>query len=159
MTADEIRAMMAGATPGRYMVEPQPSSDLLRIKAAGPEPFNIAIILDMAGFGHSKHAANATLFAASPDLAQMVLDLMAERDRDAAMRRADAMLYLAHDEALMQAQDQIKAVMAERDRLRDACLPLRNMSFWTESADDTEVVLVTVGTVRAIRAALAGSAE
>lgn len=41
------------------------------------------------------------------------------------------------------------------DALAAAASPLMDMAMWTESAEDTEMVIVSVGTVRRIRSALA----
>ena len=39
--------------------------------------------------------------------------------------------------------------------MADALAPISDMAMWTESADDNEAVILTVGTVRRMRAALA----
>jgi len=41
------------------------------------------------------------------------------------------------------------------DALCEALEPVANMEIWAESADDNEIVIMTVGTIRKMRAALA----
>ena len=81
MTADEIRAMLAAATGRKLAVDLSDPSDVviwagetLIANIGGSRVQDVMVAFDM-------DAAYATLFCASPDLAQMVLDLMAERDR------------------------------------------------------------------------------
>jgi hypothetical protein len=55
-------------------------------------------------------------------------------------------------ELLATTNEALKAKLAE---VVEAASPLLNMAVWTESAEDTEMVIVSVGTVRRIRATLA----
>jgi hypothetical protein len=51
--------------------------------------------------------------------------------------------------------DRIEALTAKLAQAVEAASPLLNMDVWTESAEDAEMVIVSVGTVRRIRATLA----
>jgi hypothetical protein len=51
--------------------------------------------------------------------------------------------------------EKIEALEAKLAKAVEAASPLLNMDVWTESAEDDEMVIVSVGTVRRIRATLA----
>ena len=53
------------------------------------------------------------------------------------------------------AADRIEALTAKLAEMVEAASPLLNMAVWTESAEDTDMVIVSAGTVRRIRATLA----
>lgn len=93
--------------------------------------------------GHVHHLSKADRLAAA-DLITTLLTanaaLRAERDD--------------YYERWNDCQEKRMAAEAKVEKLRGACLPLQNLHMWTESAEDTEMVIVSVGTVRAIRAAL-----
>jgi hypothetical protein len=73
--------------------------------------------------------------------------------------RADAKEAEAYAEELAGDQvDLCRQLIAAEDKLAkavEAASPLLNMDVWTESAEDAEMVIVSVGTVRRIRATLA----
>ena len=86
--------------------------------------------------------------------------LTAERDELAAAKwnkqHADTMndivlMGLARDAATARAEK----AEAKLAKAVEAASPLLNMDVWTESAEDDEMVIVSVGTVRRIRATLA----
>ena len=73
--------------------------------------------------------------------------------------RADAKEAEAYADELAEDQvDLCRQLIAAEDKLAkvmEAASPLLNMDVWTESAEDAETVIVSVGTVRRIRATLA----
>lgn len=56
---------------------------------------------------------------------------------------------------LEEAATRLAAAEAQVGALREALAPVENMHSWTESAADGEAVIMTVGTVRKMRATLA----
>lgn len=56
-----------------------------------------------------------------------------------------------------QAADALEAQEARIAELEAALHPVMNLEMWTESADDKEICLMSMGTVRAMRSALTPS--
>jgi hypothetical protein len=52
---------------------------------------------------------------------------------------------------------EIKSLTAQLQEAREVMRPFAEMHSWTESADDEEICIVSVGTVRRVRAFLAKS--
>lgn len=54
----------------------------------------------------------------------------------------------------IEAQAAIEAQSKLIEELREALAPVGSMEMWTETADDADVVIMTVGTIRKMRTAL-----